>query len=352
MAGEKTEKASSKKRKDERKKGNVFKSQDIVTIISLLGVFYGLKFLFPVINKSVSGFTALCLQGIGTFQDASAAGSRVYLQQLLLQYMKSSLPMLLLAVFFGVLGVGIQTRFLFSMKSAAPKFSRLNPLAGLKKLFSVKSFIQLIKSLIKIIILMLLLYQSIKQYTPFMVKSVDMTVSGAAAALFQFIMSMVLKIALWFTVIASFDFLYEWWDYERQIKMSKQELKEEYKQLEGDPQIKGRIRNLQRQRAKSRMMQAVPTADVVIRNPTHFAVALKYDFEKDSAPVVVAKGKDYMALKIVEIAEANHVSVIENKPLARAVYGAAEVNQEIPPQLYAAVAELLVYLFKLKNEKG
>lgn len=352
MAGEKTEKASPKKRKDERKKGNVFKSQDIVTIISLLGGFYGLKFLFPLIHESISGFTALCFHGIGTVEDVADPGSRMFLQQLLLQYMKSSLPMLLLAILFGVIGVGLQTRFLFSMKSAAPKLSRLNPLSGLKKLFSVKSFIQLIKSLIKIIILLFLIYQSIRDCMPFMAKSMNMPVSGAAAYLFGAVMSMVLKIALWFSVIASFDFLYEWWDYERQMKMSKQELKEEYKQLEGDPQIKGRIRNLQRQRAKSRMMQAVPTADVVIRNPTHLAVALKYELEKDSAPVVVAKGKDYMALKIVEIAEASHVAVIENKPLARAVYKGAEVNQEIPPELYSAVAELLVYLYKLKNKKG
>lgn len=352
MAGEKTEKASPKKRKDERKQGNIFKSQDIITIISLLGVFYGLKFLFPIIHESVRGFTALCFRGIETVEDAAVPGSQMVLLQLLIQYLKSSIPMLLLAVAFGILGVGIQTRFLFSMKSVAPKLNRINPLSGFKKLFSIKSVIQLIKSLIKIIILLVLIYQSIRDCMPFMVKSVSMPVTGAAAYLFQYIMSMVLKIVMWFTVVASFDFLYEWWDYERQIKMSKQELKEEYKQLEGDPQIKGRIRNLQRQRARNRMMQAVPTADVVIRNPTHFAVALKYDFDKDSAPVVVAKGKDHMALKIVEIANANHVSVIENKPLARAVYSAAEVNREIPPELYGAVAELLVYLYKLKNKKG
>lgn len=352
MADEKTEKASPKKRRDERKKGNVFKSQDIIIILSLLGAFYGLKFLFPMMYNSAKTFLELCVNGVSDSKDFASSGGQVYLQQLMIQYMKCSVPMLLLAVVTGILGVGIQTRFLFSMKSLAPKFNRINPIAGFKKLLSIKSVIQLVKSLIKITILLAVLYQGLEKGIPFLVRSLYMTPSGAAAQLFQYIMKLVLTIVMWFGAIAAFDFLYEWWDYERQIKMSKQEVKEEYKQLEGDPQIKGRIRNIQRQRARNRMMQAVPGADVVIRNPTHFAVALKYDIEKNAAPLVVAKGKDHMALKIVEIAQANKVAVIENKPLARAIYAEAEVNQEIPPELYTAVAELLVYLYKLKDRKG
>lgn len=352
MADEKTEKASQKKRRDERKKGNVFKSQDIVIIISLLGAFYGLKFLFPIMFSSAKTFLELCVSGVSNTKEIGNSGSRVYLRQLMIQYMKCSVPMLLLAVATGILGVGIQTKFLFSMKSLAPKFDRINPISGFKKLFSVKSVVQLVKSLIKISILLVVLYQGLEKGIPFIVRSMYMPPSGAAGHLFQYIMKLVLNIVMWFAAIAGFDFLYEWWDHERQIKMSKQEVKEEYKQLEGDPQIKGKIRNIQRQRARSRMIQAVPGADVVIRNPTHFAVALKYDIEHNAAPIVVAKGKDHMALKIVEVAEANKVTVIENKPLARAIYGAAQVNQEIPPELYTAVAELLVYLYKLKGRKG
>lgn len=157
---------------------------------------------------------------------------------------------------------------------------------------------------------------------------------------------------MWFGVIAAFDFLYQWWDYERQLMMSKQEMKEEYKQQEGDPQIKGRIRNLQRMRAKQRMMQAVPTADVVIRNPTHVAVALKYDISSDRAPILVAKGVDHTALKIVEVAMDSHVEVIENVSVARAVYSSTELNQEIPPELYGIVADLMIYIYQLKGKKG
>ena len=161
------------------------------------------------------------------------------------------------------------------------------------------------------------------------------------------IFSMLIKVVFAFVVIAAADFFYQWWDYERQMKMTKQEVKEEYKQTEGDPQIKGRIKQLQRQMAQRRMMQNVPGADVVVRNPTHVAVALRYHPNEDAAPVVLAKGLDRIALKIVEVAQANDVVTIENKPLARALYAETEVDQMIPPDLYEAVADLMVYLYKI-----
>ena len=162
---------------------------------------------------------------------------------------------------------------------------------------------------------------------------------------------MAIRIAVAYAVLASADFLYQWWDYERQLRMSKQEIKEEFKQTEGDPQVKGKIKELQRKMAQSRMMQNVPQADVVIRNPTHFAVALRYKPEKDSAPVVVAKGQDSLALRIVKAAEEAKVAVVENVPLARALYASSEVGREIPPELYNAVAEVLVYLYRLNDKK-
>ena len=160
-----------------------------------------------------------------------------------------------------------------------------------------------------------------------------------------------MRIAVAFVALAGADFLYQKWDYERQMKMTKQEVKEEYKQMEGDPKVKGKIKQIQRERAQRRMMQQVPGADVVIRNPTHFAVALRYQPERDNAPIVLAKGQDSLAQRIVEIAEANHVAVMENVPLARALYAEAELNREIPPNLYNAVAEVLVYVFKLNKDK-
>ena len=173
----------------------------------------------------------------------------------------------------------------------------------------------------------------------------------ACSHLLDLAFQMSMQIAVAYVVLAAADVFYQWWDYERQIRMTKQEIKEEFKQTEGDPQIKGRIKEQQRKMAQSRMMQKVPQADVVIRNPTHFAVALRYKEDQDRAPVVLAKGQDSLALRIVQVAEENHVAVVENVPLARALYSSTDLNQEIPPELYSAVAEVLVYLYQL-DKKG
>ena len=168
--------------------------------------------------------------------------------------------------------------------------------------------------------------------------------------MFQSAFIMAMKICAAFVAVSVLDYYYQRWDHERQMKMSKQEIKEEYKQMEGDPKIKGKIKQMQRQRAMARMMQQVPDADVVIKNPTHFAVALRYDPEKDEAPVLLAKGQDYVALRIIKVAEENNVTVIENRPLARGIFAATELNQQLPPEFYGAVAEILVHIYKLNHK--
>ena len=178
----------------------------------------------------------------------------------------------------------------------------------------------------------------------------DVNPVAAATYVLNEIISMVLKIGMIFAAIAGFDFFFQRWKYEKDLKMSKEEVKEEFKQMEGDPQIKGKIRSLQQSRARSRMMQAVPDADVIIRNPTHFAVALRYDIDHDNAPVVIAKGQDYVALKIVEIAENHKVTVIENKPLARGIYASTPLGGQIPAEYYGVVAEILVEVFRMNKK--
>ena len=178
----------------------------------------------------------------------------------------------------------------------------------------------------------------------------DMGIARSTVYMLNLAMDLVVTVVAVFAVIAVLDYFYQRWDYERELRMSKEEIKEEVKQTEGNPQIKSRIRSVQRQRAMSRMIQAVPAADVIIRNPTHFAVALKYDMEKNAAPIVVAKGQDELALRIVKVGEDNGVTVIENKPLARALYASADVDQEIPREYYSAVAEILVYVYRLKKK--
>ena len=202
----------------------------------------------------------------------------------------------------------------------------------------------------KISILMVIVYMSIEGMFHESAKYLYVELLASAQHLFSEGMSMIVKIGIAFIALAAVDFFYQRWDYERNLRMSKQEIKEEYKQTEGDPQIKGKIKEMQRKRAMSRMMQQVPKADVVIRNPTHFAVALRYKPDQDAAPIVLAKGQDSLALRIVKIAEENKVAVVENVPLARALYADTELDQEIPPELYNPVAEVLVYIFRL-NEK-
>ncbi|MDR1769984.1 MAG: flagellar biosynthesis protein FlhB [Hungatella sp.] len=345
----KTEKASAKKRRDERKKGHVPLSKDVVMIASLLGTFVLLKMLFPFMYRTMRDYMIKYLSlapGVENLSDFSAGifGDTAWV------ILKAALPILLAGIVLAVLGTGVQTRFLFTKSNLAPKFSRLNPIQGIKNLFSLKSLIELLKNLLKIIILGIILFQIIKGDLRPIARTIDMDLKESAAYVLNAIMDMVFRVSLIFLAVAGFDFFYQRWDYERQIKMSKQELKEEFKQTEGNPEIKGRIRNIQRERARSRMMQSVPEADVIIRNPTHYAVALRYDIEKDNAPVLVAKGQDELALRIVAIGEEHGVYVLENKPLARGIFAATQVGAEIPSEYYGMVAEILVYVYRMNNK--
>ncbi len=213
----------------------------------------------------------------------------------------------------------------------------------------MKKIVDLVKNLIKIAILLVLLYNIMKSDLSPISRMFDMPAMNSTAYMLKLVYDLVVKVCIAFAVVAFFDFLYQRWDYENNLKMTKQEVKDEYKMTEGNPEIKGRIRKIQRQMAMSRMMQSVPQADVVVRNPTHFAVALRYDPDRNSAPVVLAKGQDYLALRIVRVAEEHGVSVLENRPLARALYASCEVEREIPPELYGAVAEVLVYIYRLNH---
>ena len=206
--------------------------------------------------------------------------------------------------------------------------------------------------MLKITILLALIYNYFQSVALSFSRFLDMDLWKSCGILFRDIVTLVMQIVVAFVVLAFFDYLYQWWDYERQMRMSKQEIKEEYKQTEGDPQVKGKIKEIQRKRAQQRMMQQVPGADVVIRNPTHFAVALRYKPERDDAPVVVAKGVDELALRIVKVAEENRVAVVENVPLARALYAGTDLDRQIPQEFYGPVAEVLVYVLKLDQSEG
>ena len=349
--GNKTEKATPKKRRDERKKGNVFMSKDAVAVASLLGTFATLWLVTGMFAEETAKFLRLCFDAMGGGEQEVGGLSGELAVQGLVAIGKTVGPVVGVAILCAVAATFAQTRFLVSGESIKPKFNRLSPLQGIKRLFSLKSVIETLKNLIKIVILLTIVYMSIREMFLESSNYLYTDLSAAVAHLVEVAGGMVLRIALAFVAVAALDFFYQWWDYEKNMMMTKQEVKEEYKQMEGDPQVKGKIKEIQRRRAQQRMMQQVPGADVVIRNPTHFAVALRYKPEQDDAPVVLAKGQDAVALRIVQIAEEHKVAVVENVPLARALYAQAELNQLIPPDLYAPVAEVLVYIFKLNGKK-
>ncbi|HCR43526.1 MAG TPA: flagellar biosynthesis protein FlhB [Ruminococcaceae bacterium] len=346
----KTEKATPKKRKDERKKGNIFQSADVVSALSVLAVFIVIKLTLPYVYSSLSDFFSYCFGRIGTDSSFGSTETYEYCLKALTVAMLGSLPAAATAVLAAFLTTGAQTKFKFSREKIKFKLSNINPLQGIKRLFSLRSVVELLKSIIKIVIIGYIIYIQIKKICAQCVNMIDSDIKSSTLVMLNDIMDLVIQISIVFIALAAADYLYQWWDYERNIRMTKQELKEEYKELEGNPEIKGRIRQVQRQMAHRRMMQSVPTADVVVRNPTHYAIALRYNPEKDGAPVVVAKGKDYVALKIIEIAGNCGIPMREDRPLAHALYAAVKVDMEIPPEFYNALAEILAWVYRLKKE--
>ncbi len=349
-ADEKTEQATPKKRRDERKKGNIFLSKDVVVVASLLGTFFSLKLLFPGMYEAISTFLIRYMNYASTKTEVTAEFVSDMTIEMIVTFVRVCVPLLMIAVLLAIVATAAQTKLLFSTDALKPKFSRLSPLQGFKRLFSSKSLVEVLKGIIKISILIWIMYDFFIGQLINFERTLKLDLISSTAFVLDCVMKLVMKVSIAFVAISAFDYFYQWWDYEKQLKMSKQEVKEEYKQTEGNPQIKGKIKELQRRMAMSRMMQSVPTADVVLRNPSHFAVALKYDGEKDAAPIVVAKGQDEIAFKIIKIAEENGVQVVENKPVARALYAMTKVSGMIPEEFYGTVAEILVYVYKLEGK--
>ncbi len=351
MAGEKTEKATPKRKQDERKKGNVFQSREATVVLSLLATFYGLSFLGPYIMTSLQNCMVNYIDRAGAVTQFTTSELRSTFLDGCLVFVIAALPMLFICSFVTIICTVAQTKGLFTMKSLVPKFSRMNPLQGIKRMFSMRGIVELLKSVAKIIVLGYIIWNVfVGEFWNFP-KMMDMTLEQSMAATGNMVLEIAKNAAIVMVFVAAADYFYQWWDYEKNLRMSKQEIKEEYKQTEGDPQVKGKIRERQQAQARQRMMQQVPSADVVIRNPTHYAVAIKYNPERNNAPVVIAKGMDSLALRIVAVAEENDVFVTENRPLARGLYETVDLDREIPDQFYQPVAEVLAFVYSLKKKK-
>ena len=346
---DKTEEPTPKKKKDARKQGNIAKSAEVNKAMTFIAILVVIYMMSGSIISELQGFIVNILSGdfSMTMNDNTI---KILMFKVMMSFMKIVLPISLIIMVFGILGSLIQTGLFFSMESLKPMFSKLNPLTGLKNMFSMKAIVNLIKSMVVICIMIYLGYSFMSKNFEGIIKSGDIYLPYMFNIVLDLIKSILTSITLAVAVVAALDYGYEKFSHKKGLKMTKQEVKEEYKQMEGDPHIKGKIKQKQRQMANQRMMQAVPSSTVIVTNPTHISIAIRYEQGKDTTPIVVAKGADEVAFRIREIAKSHDIPIIENVPLARLIYKEVDIDQEIPEEMYKAVAEVLVAVYKIKNK--
>lgn len=353
--GEKTEEPTAKKKEDTRKEGNVAKSKEVANCTLLLAFFILLKIYVGTLGVNFMEMFHASYnkipETIGITGGVDESGLGGLLQQVIGNYLIMMLPIFAVAAVICFVTDLVQVKWKPTSKPLKPKFSKLNPAKGFKRLFSVKSLLELLKSIIKIAMIGVLVYSTIVDQAGYIMNFYNLTVMGAVSVIGNIVIDLGIKISAFYIVIAGADFAYTKWKYKEDMKMTKQEVKDEYKNAEGDPQVKSKIKQKMMEVSRRRMMQAIPQADVVITNPTHFAVAIIYDPNKYDAPYVAAKGQDYLAQKIKEIARENGVEIVENKPLARTLYHNVEVGGLVPPELFQSVAEVLAFVYNLKGTK-
>lgn len=350
FSGEKTEEATSKKKSDARQKGQVFQSKEINTAIVLLALFYGLKkFGHYMLNHLIGFITTTYTNSLLDEGVFTTEGIKFMFYKIIITVGIIVVPMTGIALVTGLILSYAQVGFLFTTEPLKFDITKLNPVSGFKKLFSPKSLVELLKSLIKIFVVGYVMYSYAMAQMAIIVNLPDSNVGGIVGYMGETAISIAYRAVGVLFVMSVFDYMYQRWDHKKQQKMSKQEVKEEHKQSDGDPQIKSKIKQKQREMAMSRMMADVPQADVIITNPTHFAVAIKYDREISDAPYVLAKGQDLVAQNIKKIAVESDVVIVENKILARTLYSNVEIGHVIPEDLYQAVAEVLAYVYGLNK---
>lgn len=347
----KTESATPKRRGEMREKGNVPKSREVSSGVILLGTFAALHFSSGHMVKGLSDiirdfFTAR------PEQLDTVAGMHGILIDLVLRGALILAPVLAFNLVCAYTANVAQVGFIFTLQPLTPNFSKLNPVTGFARLFSINALGELFKSLVKFSLVGLLAWRIIRKEIPVLPGIIDRTTPEMATYFASIVSRLIIHCGTGLLVLAAIDYFFQRYTYEKSIKMTKEEVKQEGKDAEGDPAVKGRIRSLQREMARRRIMKEVPQADVIITNPTHYAVALKYERGGGmAAPKVVAKGADLMAKRIREIATEHGVPIVERAPLARALYANVDEGQEIPEEFYRAVAEVLAYVYRLRNPR-
>ena len=347
--GDKTEQPTDKKRRDARKKGQVARSQELNAAFVLLMGFFMLKLLWEYIYGNMAGYMTYLYSNL-YINTSTEAISELFISVMLL-LAKTSLPVMLAIMIIG-LGINLlQVGLVISTEKLEPKLDNLNPINGFGRIFSKRSLVELVKSIFKIIIIGFFIWLYVKDQIPYMPYFIYYDLGTSLEQIADIIFTLAFQIIAVIMVLAIADYAYQSWQTTQDLMMTKQEVKDEFKQTEGDPQIKGKIRQKQRQMAMSRMMQEVPKADVIVTNPTHLAIALMYK-QGMTAPVVLAKGQDIVAERIKTIAREHRIPILENKPLARALYESVQVGDIVPRELYQAVAEVLAHVYRLKHKGG
>lgn len=345
---EKTEPATPKKKKEARDEGQVAKSDDFNTAMVLIsGILLTLFLGGAIIAQMKDTMSRLC--GNLFYEDFNADTFITLMRDISFSNLNVVLPLMGGIMIVGAIATTSQVGFMFSRKALIPKFKKLNPISGMKNLISMKSLVKTAMSIVKLCIMSGVAYVSIKKDLEPLVELISMRTEAIFTSSFGLIFAVVLKITIIMLILSFIDLLYQRWQFAKDQKMTKNEVKQESKQSEGDPLIKSRIKAVQREMSNKRMMQDVPEADVVVTNPTHYSVALKYDAITMESPKVVAKGVDLIALKIREIATNNNIPIVEDRVLARVLYSTIELGSEVPPKLFQAVAKVLSYVYQLRN---
>lgn len=352
--GEKTEEPTSKKLDDARKEGQVAKSKELGNALGLTAFFLVLRYGVGSIGKQLLEMFSIIygkIPDIAKLVDGEipAIAINSMIINVILQIIIILAPVLIIGTAVALIGDLVQVGWHPTSKPLQPKFSNMNPVKGVKRIFSKDKIVELIVSFAKIGIIIYVVYSVLKDKMGVLLLLYDIPFQQAIITMGDIAIDMGLKISYIYLALGLLDFGYHKWKFRTDMKMTKQEIKDEYKNSEGDPHVKGKIKQKMREVSMRRMMQDLPKADVVITNPTHFAVAIKYDQEVADAPIVIAKGQDYLAQKIKETAKENSIEIVENKPLARMLYHNVDIGGVIPPELYQAVAEVLAFVYNLKK---
>lgn len=345
----KTEDATPKKLEEARKRGQVAQSKEMNTWIMLLAATLLIAVGVPAMFRSMMDFLKVYLEQAAVMPEVPGGLGTIFLGSFMKVASIVALPFLflMLAAFFGPFA---QIGILFAPEVIKPDLSKLSPIKGWGRLFSLRSVVEFLKGIVKLAAIGIVCYVLIQPYFSTIEHAIDQPLDMMMGEMLSLVIRMMTGILVVLLAMSIADVLYQRWEFSKQMRMTKQELKDEYKQTEGDPYVKGRLKQLRMEKARQRMMQAVPKADVVITNPTHYSIALKYDPDDKPAPVVIAKGVDEVALRIREVAKEHKIILYENRPLARSLYEGVEIDQMVPEELFKAVAEVISFVYKKQGK--